>query len=145
MGNLHTQFNLLAVVGPSVRLSCRRVGTTMVVGRWMPWAAGPKRRTTAEKQWVNGIKAFVRTKRNRSKDPQVSMSIKQARRAGRQGRAAMDEGCDAECLGRLVGALRSGAAGQRLPLGGFFVDGIKRWAMCRRQRPGKQIQVRCEV
>jgi hypothetical protein len=66
-----------AVGNAAERLSYRQagvVGAVALVGK------------SAEKQWMNEIKGLVRMKRNRSKDTQVSMSIKQARRAARQGR-----------------------------------------------------------
>jgi hypothetical protein len=89
---------------------------------------GAKRRTRAEKQLVNGIKALVRTKRNRSKDPQVSMSITQARRAGRQGRAAVGEGLRHVMSETVGGSAAVGCCRARDYLWG--VDGMKKDENC---------------
>lgn len=49
--------------------------------------------TTARKQWMNGIKALVRTKRNRSKDPEdVEVYQTGTARLGDRGSVAMVDG-----------------------------------------------------
>jgi hypothetical protein len=83
-----------AVGNAAERLSYRQagvVGAVALVGE------------SAEKQWMNEIKGLVRMKRNRSKDTQVSMSIKQARRAARQGRGGDGREAATRNVGRLTG------------------------------------------